>query len=127
MKTKPKRIRALVRWIDIEETIWSAPEWGVRGNPPSEPCYILRQSDVRAMAEQITERMNKWKAITGGREHVYLGDVLEGLKAIGIRPGREIKTDGSLRSVKVAIKNANVGDIVVIPPGKYNLPKKGAK
>ena len=85
MKTKPKRIRALVRWIDIEETIWSAPEWGVRGNPPSEPCYILRQSDIRALAGQMVRDIDEVFNRFEGREAA----VLESLKRAGMTPGKE--------------------------------------
>ena len=86
MKTKPKRIRALVRWIDIEETIWSAPEWGVRGNPPSEPCYILRQSEIRALAEQIDRDYHEdpnW-----GYPRTSMDSVLRALKRAGMTPGK---------------------------------------
>lgn len=89
MKTKPKRIRALVRWIDIEETIWNAPEWGVRGNPPSEPCYILRQSEIRALAEQIDRDYHEdpnW-----GYPRTSMDSMLRALKRAGMTPGKEAK------------------------------------
>lgn len=89
MKTKPKRIRALVRWIDIEETIWNAPEWGVRGNPPSEPCYILRQSDIRALAEQFVDDADKEIHNPKHKLRCRLDTALHILKRAGMTPGKE--------------------------------------
>ena len=47
MKTKPKRIRALRANITRYDTVLA----NVYND--TEPCYILRQSDIRALAEQM--------------------------------------------------------------------------
>ncbi len=82
MKTKkPKRIRAVKAHIDQKggvATTWEA----VRDDTPYAPCYILRQSDIRALAEQFVEDMyfygTSWEK-----------SMLYALKRAGMTPGKE--------------------------------------
>lgn len=115
---KPKRIRALkmFRLLGVDQA----------GRTQEEVVYLLQQSDIRALAEQVDRDYHEdpnW-----GYPRTSLETMLWALKRAGMTPGKEIKTDGSLRSVKAAIKRARVGDTVMIPPGLHNWAHgKGAK
>ena len=81
---KPKRIRALKAHIDQKghvATTWEA----VRDDTPYEPCYILRQSDIRALAGQMVRDIDEVFYRFEGREAA----VLEALKRAGMTPGKE--------------------------------------
>ena len=47
MSKKPKRIRAAVLFTDSDGTLWKERV------PGTERAYLLRQSDIRALAEQM--------------------------------------------------------------------------
>jgi len=83
---KPKRIRAVKAHIDQKggvATTWEA----VRDDTPYAPCYILRQSEIRALAEQIDRDYHEdpnW-----GYPRTSMDSVLRALKRAGITPGKE--------------------------------------
>lgn len=96
---KTKRIKALVRHITRDNIVW---ESGWAGS--TEPCYVLRQSDVRALAEQmannITRRAVKKREAKG--DVVSMSEILEAVaintecilyawRLHGIRPGQARK------------------------------------
>ena len=78
MKTKPKRIRAKVLFTDSDGVLWKERV------PQTERAYLLRQSDIRALAEQFVEDMyfygTSWEK-----------SMLYALKRAGITPGKEAK------------------------------------
>lgn len=77
---KPKRIRAVKAHIDQKggvATTWEA----VRDDTPYAPCYILRQSDIRAMAEQMAQDF----LACGLR---WNPSMLYALKRAGMTPGK---------------------------------------
>ena len=78
---KPKRIRAVKAHIDQKgrvATTWEA----VRDDTPYEPCYILRQSDIRALAEQL---LNDYINTHLGDRHA---EMLYALRRAGMTPGK---------------------------------------
>jgi hypothetical protein len=87
---KQKRIKALVRYIDAEDSVWSSPEWGLAGSPPSEPCYLIRQSDVRALAEQMVRSSAEWYKLpeSAASDPRAIAASLHCLKRAGITPGQ---------------------------------------
>lgn len=81
MSKKPKRIRAVKAHIDQKggvATTWEA----VRDDTPYAPCYILRQSDIRAMAEQL---LNDYINTHLGDRHA---EMLYALRRAGMTPGK---------------------------------------
>ena len=79
MKTKPKRIRALRMNITPHDAILT------NEYDDTEPCYILRQSDIRALAGQMVRDIDEVFNRFEGREAA----VLESLKRAGMTPGKE--------------------------------------
>lgn len=75
---KTKRIKALKAHITAQDGVFDIP-YGI-----TEPCYILRQSDVRALAEQMAEDIFKTS-----NDKVLQDYVLYALKRAGITPGKE--------------------------------------
>ena len=93
MKTKPKRIRALKAHIDQKghvATTWEA----VRDDTPYEPCYILRQSDIRALAGQFVQcsvEFHKLPEPDAEDRERMVGSALYALRRAGMTPGRRVK------------------------------------
>ena len=87
---KPKRIKALVRYIDTDGSIWCSREWGFRHLAPPEPCYVLRQSDVRALAEQMVRSSAEWYKLpeSAASDPRAIAASLHCLKRAGITPGQ---------------------------------------
>ena len=92
MKTKkPKRIRALRSFINADNSVYSRSWAGA-----TEPCYILRQSDVRALAEQIEDAWLRKCCEMVGREpgdfkrdrEIRVAGLLHALKSAGMTPGK---------------------------------------
>ena len=87
---KPKRIRAVKAHIDQKgcvATTWEA----VRDDTPYEPCYILRQSDIRALAEQMQKDYhNAW--FDGAYDKKYPNArhtaMLHAMRCAGMTPGK---------------------------------------
>jgi len=78
MKTKkPKRIRAEKRYISLEGWVHRKPF----DDDYLEPCYILRQSDIRALAEQMVEDMYFY-----GKS--WENSMLYALRRAGMTPGK---------------------------------------
>lgn len=79
MKTKPKRIRAVKAYggEDLSLVI-SSPTSGW-----TEPVYILRQSDIRALAEQLLADFALAPYDAGA-----LGAMAHDLKRAGMTPGK---------------------------------------
>lgn len=81
MSKKPKRIRAVKAHIDQKggvATTWEA----VRDDTPYAPCYLLRQSDIRALAEQL---LNDYINTHLGDRHA---EMLYALRRAGMTPGK---------------------------------------
>jgi len=92
---KPKRIRAVKAHIDQKggvATTWEA----VRDDTPYAPCYILRQSDILAMAEQIEDAWLRKCCEMVGMEpgdfkrdrEIRVAGLLHALKSAGMTPGK---------------------------------------
>lgn len=82
MKTKPKRIRALKRFVTADDVVWPTAWKG-----STEPCYILRQSDVRALIQQ----MNDDFYFNFHDDEAKCGCMQYALKRAGITPGKGAK------------------------------------
>lgn len=83
MKTKPKRIRALRANITRYDTVLA----NVYND--TEPCYILRQSDIRALAEQFVDDADKEIHNPKHKLRCRLDTALHILKRAGMTPGKE--------------------------------------
>lgn len=83
MKTKPKRIRALRANITRYDTVLA----NVYND--TEPCYILRQSDVRALAEQFVDDADREIHNPKHKLRCRLDTALHILKRAGMTPGKE--------------------------------------
>ena len=88
---KPKRIKAMEVFVAADGIPWKLRI------PGGEPAYLLRQSDVRAFAEQMKTKMDEgWDQ--GRRISDYeerrLAAVLFALRYAGITPGRARKGGG---------------------------------
>lgn len=81
---KTKRIKALKRWINEDNATYSR-EW----SGATEPCYVLRKSDVRALAEQLDR--DYWEDDQTGYPFSTLNSMLRALKRAGITPGKGAK------------------------------------
>ena len=82
MKTKkPKRIRALRRNICPYNYVT------VMAFTDTEPCYILRQSDIRALAEQMTNDYWSLRKDGKGLDEAFL----YALRRAGMTPGKGAK------------------------------------
>ena len=79
MNKKTKRIRALRSFINADNSAYSRSWAGA-----TEPCYILRQSDIRALAEQITK--DYWSARAWTQTEMH--PMLDALKRAGMTPGK---------------------------------------
>ena len=85
MSKKPKRIRAAVLFTDSDGTLWKERV------PGTERAYLLRQSDIRALAEQFVRSSARFY---GESEEVALIDprsvdaALAALKDAGMTPGK---------------------------------------
>ena len=79
MNKKTKRIRALRSFINADNSAYSRSWAGA-----TEPCYILRQSDIRALAEQITKDYWAVRARTQTKMH----PMLFALRRAGMTPGK---------------------------------------
>ena len=79
MSKKPKRIRAAVLFTDSDGTLWKERV------PGTERAYLLRQSDIRALAEQFLDDYI----------NTHLGDrhaeMLFALRRAGMTPGKGAK------------------------------------
>ena len=85
---KPKRIRAVKAHIDQKggvATTWEA----VRDDTPYAPCYILRQSDIRALAEQFVDDAEREMHNPKHKLRCRLDSALHVLKRAGMTPGKE--------------------------------------
>ena len=78
MSKKPKRIRAAVLFTDSDGTLWKERV------PGTERAYLLRQSDIRALAEQITK--DYWSARAWIQTEMH--PMLYALKRAGMTPGK---------------------------------------
>ena len=78
MSKKPKRIRAAVLFTDSDGTLWKERV------PGTERAYLLRQSDIRALAEQITK--DYWSARAWTQTEMH--PMLYALKRAGMTPGK---------------------------------------
>lgn len=76
---KPKRIKALKRYI-AKNTDAYDPKF----TDGTEPCYVLRQSDVRALAGQLARDFIDARL-------QWVPSMLYALKRAGITPGRARK------------------------------------
>ena len=80
MNKKPKRIRALRSFINADNSVYSRSWAGA-----TEPCYIIRQSDIRALAEQMcVDNLNcglRWDR-----------SMLFALRRAGMTPGKGAKS-----------------------------------
>ena len=83
MSKKPKRIRAAVLFTDSDGTLWKERV------PGTERAYLLRQSDIRALAEQIVADSQEYvfsnpKSIGKSR----VDTALHCLRRAGMTPGK---------------------------------------
>lgn len=85
---KTKRIKAIRKHINAGREVFAC------AFNDTEPCYVLRQSDVRALAEQMQKDYhNAW--FDGHYDAKYpdakLTSMLHALRRAGITPGRARK------------------------------------
>lgn len=78
---KPKRIKALKAHITPDNVVWSR-NW----TNCTEPCYVLRKSDVRALAEQIDR--DYWEDTKIGYPQSTAESMLRAFKRAGMTPGK---------------------------------------
>ncbi len=79
---KPKRIKALKQHITAQDNVFN------ESYDCTEPCYVLRQSDVRAAIEQVAFK------ITGcffDHDKSIERGTAEAFRQLGITPGRARK------------------------------------
>lgn len=87
MKTKKqKRIRAKVLFTDSDGVLWKERA------PRTERAYLLRQSDIRALAEQFVRASAKFQKVPepqGPPREYALGIAMYLLADAGMTPGKE--------------------------------------
>lgn len=85
MNKKTKRIRALRSFINADNSAYSRSWAGA-----TEPCYILRQSDIRALAEQMVRSSVEWYKLpqSAASSPRALAAALHCLKRAGMTPGK---------------------------------------
>lgn len=83
MKTKQKRIRALRMNITPHDAILT------NEYDDTEPCYILRRSDIRALAEQLVDDAEREMHNPKHKLRCRLDTALHVLKRAGMTPGKE--------------------------------------
>ena len=84
MSKKPKRIRAAVLFTDSDGTLWKERV------PGTERAYLLRQSDIRALAEQMVRSSVEWYKLpqSAASSPRALAAALHCLKRAGMTPGK---------------------------------------
>lgn len=82
---KPKRIKALKAHITAQDRVLDTPY------DITEPCYVLRQSDVRALAEQMVDGYWNFYYSPAAAWPKHADSMLYALKRVGITPGRARK------------------------------------
>lgn len=82
MKTKLKRIRALVRSIADDGWI------GRTDFHDTQRCYVIRQSDIRALAEQFVDDAEREMHNPKHKLRCRLDTALHVLKRAGMAPGK---------------------------------------